>query len=202
MEQNSSCLTIYNDSDILVICFGGMALKFGGILPFEFLNYLTSTYQNKLDMVFFIDKHLAWYHKGIDGLTTNITETVVHLNTIIKRKEYKKVIFMGVSAGGYAAILYGSLCKVNHVVTFIARTLLHNPIDNMYGDLKKIINPSTHYTLYGDLSIMDRKDPHHCCQCDYLDCFDNVKVIRKEKVHLKTMRDNGEIKTIIDALIM
>jgi hypothetical protein len=194
-------MTIYNNSETLVVCFGGMALKFGYIPPFEFLNHLTTIYHDSIDMMFFIDKHLAWYHKGIDGLTTNIKETVEHLDNIIKKGNYKKVIFMGVSAGGYAAILFGSLCKVNYVVTFIARTLLHNPIDKEYGDLKKFINPSTYYILYGDLSIMNRTDPHHCSQCDYLDCFDNVKVIRKEKVHLKTMRDNGEIKSIIDALI-
>ena len=31
---------IINGNKNLIICFGGSALKFGGILPFEFLNYL------------------------------------------------------------------------------------------------------------------------------------------------------------------
>ncbi len=29
---------IINGNKILIVCFGGMALQFGGILPFEFLS--------------------------------------------------------------------------------------------------------------------------------------------------------------------
>lgn len=32
---------IKEKSQNLIICFGGPALKMGGILPFEFLNYLS-----------------------------------------------------------------------------------------------------------------------------------------------------------------
>ena len=52
--------------------------------------------------LFYIDK--CWYHKGIHDITNNIDETVLYFNTIIKAGNYKKVIFMDVSAGGYAAI--------------------------------------------------------------------------------------------------
>lgn len=38
---------IKNNSENLIICFGGMAFKMGGILPFEFLNYLSKTFQKK-----------------------------------------------------------------------------------------------------------------------------------------------------------
>ena len=31
---------IINGNKNLIVCFGGIALQFGGILPFEFLNYL------------------------------------------------------------------------------------------------------------------------------------------------------------------
>ena len=41
---------IKNNYKNLIICFGGMALKMGGILPFEFLNYLSKTFQKNTDL--------------------------------------------------------------------------------------------------------------------------------------------------------
>lgn len=35
---------IKKNSENLIVCFGGMALQMGGILPFEFLNYLSKIY--------------------------------------------------------------------------------------------------------------------------------------------------------------
>ena len=60
---------IISNSKNLIVCFGGMAMKMGGILPFEFLNYLSKTYKDNADLYFYIDKHQSWYHKGIDGIT-------------------------------------------------------------------------------------------------------------------------------------
>ena len=102
-----------------------------GVLPFEFLTYLSKTYSRNTDLYFYIDKNQCWYHKGIEGISNNIDETVIYLKTLIKKNNYKKIIFMGVSAGGYA-ILFGSLCNVNSVISFIPRTKLVNPeIKNM-----------------------------------------------------------------------
>ena len=46
---------ILNNNNKLIVCFGGLALEMGGILPFEFLNYLSSTYTD-CDLIFYIDK--------------------------------------------------------------------------------------------------------------------------------------------------
>lgn len=51
---------IKKNSENLIICFGGRALKMGGILPFEFLNYLSKTYDKNTDLYFYIDKHQCW----------------------------------------------------------------------------------------------------------------------------------------------
>ena len=48
---------INNNSENLIICFGGMALAMGGILPFEFLNYLSKIYKKNTDLYFYIDKN-------------------------------------------------------------------------------------------------------------------------------------------------
>lgn len=187
---------IVNGNKNVIVCFGGMKLQMYGIPPFEFLNYLSSNYKDTYDLLFYIDKHQCWYHKGIDGISTTIDETCEYLNT--KISQYEKVIFIGTSAGGYAAILFGSLCNVRNVVAFIPQTKLINPISRKYRDLKTIINPNTKYLLYGDLKY-PVNDKHHISQCENLESFSNVKIVKKD-VFLKHMRDSGEIKEIIDSL--
>lgn len=189
---------IFNNNNKLIVSFGGMGLQMGGILPFEFLNYLSSTYTD-CDLLFYIDKNQCWYHKGIYDITNNIDDTVLYLNNIIKDGNYEKVIFMGTSSGGYASILFGSLCNnVNNVISFIPQTILNNPIDLNYSNLKNIINKNTKYILYGDTSIQNKYNTHHIRHCENIDCFSNVKIIKDNGFTMKQLRDNGSIKKIID----
>jgi predicted esterase YcpF (UPF0227 family) len=190
---------ILNNNKNLIICFGGILLKMGLIPPFEFLRYLSSIYTNKYDLYFFIDRNQCWYHKGINNITTNIDETVDYLKNIIKN--YKKVIFMGISAGGYAAILFGSLCNVSNVISFIPQTILNEPINPKYKNLKQVINKNTQYLLYGDTSIKDTNNLHHIRHCNNIEEYKNVKVIRNNNCNLKQMKDDGTIKKIIDDII-
>lgn len=201
--MNESELKIINNNKILIVCFGGMALLFGGVLPFEFLKYLSSIYLHRCDLIFYIDKSQCFYHKGIQGLTNNIDSTVIYLNNIIKNGNYEKVIFMGTSAGGYASILFGSLCNnVNNVVSFIPQTIINNNlIDSKYSNLKNIINENVKYNLYGDISIRNTEDNHHISHCENIECFTNVKIFRLNGVNLKELRDNGFIKKIIDEIL-
>lgn len=182
--------------------FWWYGIKNGGILPFEFLNYLSKTFQKNTDLYFYIDKNQSWYHKGIDGIANNIEDTVLYLNSIIKNSNYKKILFMGVSAGGYASILFGSLCNVSNVIAFIPRTKLINPINKKYGDLKLIVNNQTDYILYGDTMVKDKNSDHHISQCNYLECFKNVKIIYNNELNMKLLRDNGTIKKIIDNILI
>jgi len=192
---------LFSGSKNLIVCFGGMALVFGKILPFEFLRYLSSIYPDVCDLLFFIDKNQCWYHKGIQGITSDIDETVCYLNDIIKKGNYEKVIFMGTSSGGYAAILFGSLCNVHNVISFIPQTMLTSPINPKYSDLKSIINEKTKYLLYGNSSHQDKTDIHHICQCENISHFPNVTLLMDETCNLKELRDNGFIKKTIDAIL-
>jgi predicted esterase YcpF (UPF0227 family) len=187
---------IFNNNK-LIVCFSGMALKFGGILPFEFLNYLSSIYTD-CDLLFYIDKNQCWYHKGIHGITNNIDYTILYLNKIIEDGNYEKVIFMGTSAGGYASILFGSLCdNMNNVISIIPQTIINKPIDSKYSNLKNIINKNTKYIIYGDTSIQN-DNHHHIRHCENIECFSNVKIIKNNGLYMKQLRDNGSIKKIID----
>lgn len=196
---------LHENNKHLIVCFGGMALQFGGILPFEFLKYLSSLYRDSCDLIFYIDHHQCWYHKGIEGITIDVDSTVSYLNDIIQRSShYQKVIFLGTSAGGYASILFGSLCsRVDHVISFIPQTILHKggSIANNYSNLKHVINEKTNYIVWGDTSIQDETDLHHILHCENLECFSNVKLIKTHGVNLKQLRDDGSIKKLIDDIL-
>lgn len=187
---------IINKNNKLIVCFGGMASKFGGIVPFEFLSYLTSNYET-CDLVFFIDKDQCWYHNGLKDITNNIGDTVTYINNIIRG--YDKIVFMGISAGGYASILFGSLCvKVDCVISFIPQTIIKNPINKKYSNLKNIINNKTKYIIYGNKSVDDINDLHHISHCRNLQGFSNVKIIEGDNCNMKHLRDSGFIKKLLD----
>jgi hypothetical protein len=200
--MSNSEYKIINGNKNLIICFGGMALQFGGILPFEFLNYLNSIYKNNCDLIFFIDLHQCWYQKGIKDITNNIDETILYINNIIINGNYEKIIFMGTSAGGYAAILFGSICvNVNNVITFIPQTIIKNPINLNYSNLKNVINKNVKYILYGDENVKDINDHHHILHCENIECFINVKIIKNNGCNLKELRNDGFIKKMIDDIL-
>lgn len=191
-----------NNNKNLICCFGGMAKKMGGILPFEFLNYLSLNYGDTCDLIFYIDHNQCCYHKGIQGISTNIGETIQYINEKIIKGGYEKIIFMGVSAGGYASILFGSLCEnITCVISFIPKVILNYPYNKEYTSLKTFINTKTQYMLVGDESIKNINDNHHIRQCEELKHFNNVTIVRKKKVDIKELRDNGTIKNLLDSIL-
>ena len=180
------------------MCFGGCALKMGCILPFEFLRYLSSNYEDKCDLLFYIDLKKKFYNSGIEGIGNNIHEVAEYLKHIIQN--YEKVIFMGVSAGGYAAILFGSLCNVTNVLAFIPITILNENYD--YPNLRDVINQTTKYELFGDISIRNVNDLHHIRHCDNLKSFENVRIHKLQQVIMSELRDNGKIKEVLDNILL
>jgi hypothetical protein len=188
------------DSDTLIVSFAGNAKKFGGIDRFEFVQFLEKHFP-QLNRQFYIDEKTHVYHKGILGISNNIDETVYYLKNEIEK--YKNVIFLGNSAGGYAAILFGSLLNITSVIAFVPQTILRNPsnVDEKYRDISKYINNSTKYYLYGDLSVSNINDPHHISHCERISHFPNIIITKKNRINLKEMRNIGELYQILNTII-
>jgi len=164
-----------------------------------------------------IDKYQNRYHSGIKGYTTSIEETVDLLKEKIKGyttsidetvdllkekiKGYKYVHFLGVSAGGYAAILFGSLLNVTTIISFVAPTLcnttLVHTINYTYYDLQPFINNKTKYYLHVDSNIANKNDPHHMSQNTRLKRQNNIKIVTIHDINLPKMRDTGELTKLI-----
>lgn len=81
--------------------------------------------------VLYLRNQLQWYLGGLNGIGKNINHTIAFL-----KKEFSKykVLCTGFSAGGYASLLFGSLLKVNKVITFNAQTDLQYIVDNLPED--------------------------------------------------------------------
>ena len=200
--MNLSCLKHISDTKqvkTLIISFAGHNKLFGGMPRFEFANLLNTNFANT-DRYFYVDNKMDLYHKGISGITKSVDETCEYLKKEIA--DYENVVFIGISAGGYAAILFGSLLHINHVLAFIPQTLrTRQNIDEKYRDIAPYINDKTQYHLYGDLSITNEQDYHHISQCERISYHANVHLVKKEQFNIKKMRDDGELLTVLRELV-
>lgn len=137
-----------------------------------------------------------WYTKGIEDLTNNIEETIEYLKNITSG--YESVIFIGASMGGYAAILYGSILNVNHVIGFRPQTIIRDEdnieIDPLFNDLCPVINSTTEYHLYGDSNILDESDIHNIHHCRRISKNNNVKVYEYFDFDIKEYKNSGKLK--------
>ena len=187
------------NSDTLIVSFAGHDKKYGEIQKFEFLNFLEKHFPN-VSRHFYVDKFLKSYHTGFYGITNNIDETVIYLQNEIKN--YTNVLFLGVSSGGYAAILFGSLLNITSVLAFIPQTFLRaKNVNEKYRDIKPFINDTTKYYIFGDKSILDVNSYHHIFHCERISYHKNVYFFIKNNFNLTKMRDNGELYKIINNII-
>ena len=120
-----SYVKIGNNNKKLIVTFGSNAHD-----GFERKSSLMKLKYERNDLdVLSLRNDSKWYLGGLKGIGKNINHTISFL-----RKEfakYDKVCCVGNSAGGYASLLFGSLLKVNKVITFNAQTDLQYCIDNI-----------------------------------------------------------------------
>lgn len=190
--------------DSVIVTFGGRNNDVAGVPPYEFVRTLNKILP-EIDQYYYIDGHQCWYHKGIIGISNNIPESVEYLKS--KFSKYKNVYFVGCSAGGYAAILFGSLCEVTKVIAFKPQTHLNDPStytrgqytfyaekDERYMEIKQYMNEKTKYILYCGSS---ESGNHHCDMCHRVADVGDVEInVKSGKLELKDMRDSGELSSL------
>lgn len=186
-------------SKTLIVSFAGHGLKYGGVPKIEFANFLKHHFPH-IDAQFYIDMNCKSYHHGMQGISKNIEETVEYLKP--KIENYDRVVCLGASAGGYAAILFGSLLNVDSVIAFIPQTVLTSKDrEEKYRNLAPHINTTTKYHIYGDVNIQDEKNCHHISQCENVTMFPNVSLTKLNGVNLQTMKLNGKLLHIMNMIV-
>jgi len=174
----------------------------------------------KYNCIFVKDILYSWYFRGIPGHGNTIDEVAESLKDIISTFEYSKLIILGYSAGGYAAILYGCLLGADKVIAFGPQTILTDSLNligtNRINDIKKLyaLNPemlSKYYDLlnldntrvnkiiiyYGD-TILSTK-PNDIIMTERMNSWSNVDLRQTNGDHdfITRLRDSGELLEIL-----
>jgi hypothetical protein len=136
--------------DVLFLSFGGV--KMGtGIPPAEFHASLSG---RDVPGYFIKDFRQCWYQEGLLGLSSDIAGTEAVLRALIARHAPKHVVTLGVSAGGYAAILFGALLGVDRVVAFSPQTNVDEQVVRLYSGFDT--PPPNQFLREGDRSSLKR----------------------------------------------
>ena len=109
----------------------------------------------------------SWYQQGLEGVSSNIDETVEVLHKIINELRPEKVYCTGMSMGGYAALLFGLLLNVDAILAFTAEILIgeeyarsyysndSKKYDYRYKSLGNLIRENKKTQIYGVYGIYD-----------------------------------------------
>lgn len=107
-------------SSVLLVSFGG--IRAGTGLPgFEFRRMLSA---HPCDQVFVRDLEQAWYQRGSRPEARSVPELAGWLRRFIEDGGYTRVVFVGNSMGGYAAILFGAMLDVDHALAIAPQTFV------------------------------------------------------------------------------
>jgi hypothetical protein len=136
----------------LVISFTGS----GGVNNFKSILFKNF----RCHSIFLNDFNKRWYLNGIPGLGSTVDEVVKSLKQLISTFNYSKLIILGISAGGYAALLFGSLLGADTILSFCPQTLLIDSVDLMGTNLIErirdlIISNTSEYSNYYDILKLD-----------------------------------------------
>ena len=114
----------------LIIAFAGMAENLNELNHFEFVK---STRHANCSKIYCLDAGYFWYQHG---LTTpevgSISKLVDKLKALICEAAPTHIRCIGVSAGGFAAILFGYLLKVDIVHAFGPQIFLTRELEERY----------------------------------------------------------------------
>jgi hypothetical protein len=173
------------DSRTLLLAFGGMVGRIG-IPPFEFFSLTGSIPVKRL---FVRDLRQAWYHLGIPGHGSTIAEASQSLRRLIAGHRVKRLVVAGSSAGGYAALVFGTLLGADMVLCFSPQTVLDLDIladmdDHRWDDrLRKNVG-----SMDADWSDLRRALPDaRRAYTSYRLYFDNS--LRGDRLHAERLAD-------------
>lgn len=142
-------------SQVLAIAFGGMMMRLDGLPPFEFFRVLDSVTPAK--KLFLRDQSQAYYHHGIPGLGDDIAEVATGIHKIAERTGALKLVMLGNSGGGYAALLFGRLLGADEVHAFAPTTFILPELRDRYDDHRfenrwaALMESGRYQAQYGDL---------------------------------------------------
>lgn len=172
-SKESYLLDFQGEGELLAVCFGFYDAN--GNAQFDFykrLKKLEALSGKKINKLLLRDRTSAWYLRGVDGLGADVDSTIDEIKKVITQVKPSRVITIGQSMGGYAAILYGALLNADQAISFgplscfdskkleilrdyrwlpLVKKLEENPPKPFYNDLPKLIRdkkPKTEFNIF------------------------------------------------------
>lgn len=198
------------------MAFGGIASGMG-VPPFEFFKLIGGLPVRK---VFVRDVEQAWYHRGLPGISTNLRETAEYLAGLLAECDSRRMVFVGNSMGGYAALVFGAMLNATVVHAFSPQTLLTRAARLMCLDrrwrpqIRKLHRSPRRDTDLLDLRTLFRGGPRstefhvHYAGMHRLDSIhaQQLRAARQVTLHsypsgchnlIKELRASGQLRTIL-----
>jgi pimeloyl-ACP methyl ester carboxylesterase len=123
-------LELDSDSPAMLMTFGGLGRQ-GAQPSFEFAG-VTSALPVK--RAFVRDPYQTWYHRGLARRGASIEGTAEALAELTARHGVGRLVTAGNSAGGYAALLFGTLLGAAEVHAFAPQTVLDPAVLEEWAD--------------------------------------------------------------------
>lgn len=215
-QEISLVIDFSSNSEELWVLFGGINGGLG-VPIFEFGNI---TKDIDVKKIFIRDRYQAFYHKGLENVdgVNDVKSIRNYLNELICESNAKKVVFLGNSAGGYAAILFGVLLQVDSVYAFSPPTLLRKKDCLMVSTVSEKVTPESWEIIEkaetSDLcSFLKKNNSDHtkihiffdetsedCAHAYRINSFRNIIFhVYQEGGHelIKCLKRNGELTKIL-----
>ena len=123
-------LDLSETSEVMLIAFGGLQGQLG-MPAFEFFR---STAGLRVKRLFVRDLHQAWYHLGIPGHGDGLPSSAQSLLALAHEHGARRIVLVGNSAGGYAALVYGVLMGADVAIAFAPQTVVDTAVLAAWDD--------------------------------------------------------------------
>lgn len=127
VKQGSIYMDIRNSNWPTIVSFAGLGDQF------QFKATLANL---DVNIIYLRDLKHNWYVNGVVGVGDDVEGVAGFLRARLKELGTSKVITMGASAGGFAAILYGSLLGVHRIIAFSPQTFMDRFHRTIYYDYR------------------------------------------------------------------
>lgn len=121
------------DESVLIIAFTGFIHR----LSLRVYEFFDATKHLGYSRILLRDQYRVWYQHGIDRERPDFPSLVQYLSKEVADLNPQKVICLGTSSGGYAAILAGHQLKADYVHAFAPDTFLKIRIRSCLAGLWK-----------------------------------------------------------------
>jgi len=113
----------------LILTFAGMAAR---LYEFEHYEFVRTTKHVNCSKIYCLDQKYIYYQEGISDEVNSLPKMTGRLRELVNEAEPSNIRCLGVSAGGFASLLFGHLLEVDVVHAFGPQTFLTTELENRY----------------------------------------------------------------------